>query len=125
MDSLTVTAMEAASPHVLYLDLGSSLTKGVFSDRQGQPQVLLLGSEISGELTADQIAQYEQLNPQARPEEVAWIKRQEQLRAIGSMAKNFNGGARLEERKEKQAVDKILAAIGVMAERLAFKPAKF
>jgi len=105
-------------PHVLFLDLGASLSKGIFADQHGYEQLLRLGSEVSGPLTLSQIEHYQNLNPHARPEAAAWLKRGQERRAVGSLAQNFGADTGLKERKEQRAVDKILAAIGVMAEHL-------
>ena len=105
-------------PYVLFLDLGASLTKGIFTDQRDQEQLLRLGSAVSGPLTLGQIEHYEKLNPHARSEEAAWLKQGQERRAVGNLAQNFGADTGLKERKEQRAVTKILAAIGVMAERL-------
>ncbi|XGW00769.1 MAG: hypothetical protein ACAF41_34285 (plasmid) [Leptolyngbya sp. BL-A-14] len=104
-------------PYTLYLDLGASLTKGFFLSPQG-PRPLLIGPEISAPLDRSHLEALKSMNTHIRPELSAWIERSGEIRAIGQFATNFGGESPLQERKEVRAVDKILAAIGVMAEYL-------
>ncbi len=103
--------------YTLYLDLGASLTKGFFLSPQG-PLPLLIGPEVSAPLDRSHLETLKSMNTHIRPELSAWVERSGEIRAIGQFATNFGGESPLQERKELRAADKILAAIGVMAEYL-------
>lgn len=105
----------------LFLDLGSSLTKGFFAYGTEPASVLTMSSDVSMPLLPAQLDFYRQRHRdmRRRPENGAWITRSDktrvdETRAVGLLAQNFSLDTGLAERKERRAVDKILAAIGVM-----------
>lgn len=102
----------------LFVDLGSSLTKGFFTNGNGQTHVLTMNSEVSFPIALKDLDIYRQLKQPQHPDKSAWIKRGQEIRAVGLLAQNFGIDTGTTERKERRAVDKILAAIGVMLTRL-------
>ena len=105
------------SSYILYLDLGASLTKGFFRCETGSVEPILMGSEVSGPLSRSHLDTIKSFSTSSRPELCAWLGRGSELRAVGQFAQNFGGESWVDERKELRAVDKILAAIGVIKER--------
>lgn len=106
------------SQDVLYLDLGASLTKGFFLGESDQVVPLLMEPEVAGPLDVNRLRAVRSYNASSQGEHCAWLERDGSLWAVGKLATNLRGGSYLEERKEVRAVEKILAAIGVMKERL-------
>jgi len=103
---------------ILYLDLGASLTKGFYLGRGDQVVPLMMGPEVAGPLDEPRLKTVRSYNANSRSEHCAWLERDGQTWAVGKLATNLSGGSYIEERKEVRAVDKILAAIGVMKEQL-------
>ncbi|HEY9693731.1 MAG TPA: ParM/StbA family protein [Oculatellaceae cyanobacterium] len=99
-----------------YLDLGSSATKGVYWAGEKfqwlwmMPQYSMLSPTALSRLSAE-------LGSES-PESAAWIKVGNCGYAIGSLAKANGGDSAMRLPKKERAVYKILAAIGVIAERL-------
>lgn len=103
---------------VLYLDLGASLTKGFFLGHHDQVVPLLMGPEVAGPLDQPRLKTVRSYNANSRSEQCAWLEREGSIWAVGKLATNLSGAVYSDERKEVRAIDKILAAIGVMKEHL-------
>ena len=103
---------------VLYLDLGASLTKGFFLGHHDQVVPLLMGPQVAGPLDPLRLKTVRSYNANSRSEQCAWLERDGSTWAVGQLATNLSGGTYSDERKEVRAIDKILAAIGVMKEQL-------
>lgn len=103
---------------VLYLDLGASLTKGFFLGHHDQIIPLLMGPQVAGPLDPLRLKTVCSYNATSRSEQCAWLEREGSTWAVGQLATNLSGGTYSDERKEVRAIDKILAAIGVMKEQL-------
>ena len=100
-----------------YIDLGSSATKGLYwtgAEFQWlwmQPQFTTLSSASISRLRSEIEA--------SSPEASAWAKVGEMQYAVGGLAQVHGGSSRLTFPKRDKAAYKLVAAIGVMAERLS------
>lgn len=105
-------------PNSLCVDLGSSGTKVAYGDRANSPCLFRMSSAVSISLQPEQVQSVQNLNFASQPENCAWIKRSKEIRAVGTFAENFVLDTGVKQLKESRAVDKILAAIGVMVRQL-------
>lgn len=108
---------------VLTLDPGSSLTKIIYqivfgSSERSQPKLLLMEPEVIA-VGQELLEAYEDERlTSADPENEAWIECEGEYYAVGFLAqKNFYANPGLNELKYERAIFKLLAAVGVIAER--------
>lgn len=97
------------------IDLGSSAIK-VFFSQGGTPQPLVILPEVAWIEPAqlDEIG----INSSVDPEYCAWLQLKEEIVAVGQLAENFGGDDGIVERKQRRAVYKVLAVLGVLREKL-------
>lgn len=97
------------------IDLGSSTIK-VFFSRGGAPQPLVMLPEVAWV----DLAQLDELsiNSSVGAEYCAWLELKDEIIAVGQLAENFNGDDAIAERKQRRAVYKALAILGVVREKL-------
>jgi len=101
---------------VLYLvgDIGTSGSKFFYKINDDQKEPLWMGPEVADSLTTLALST---LNAGGRPQDHAWIQVGDEVILVGDAAKTFIDINSLSENKAKQAVYKIIAALGVIAER--------
>lgn len=99
-----------------YLDLGSSATKGVYWSG-GKFQWLWMLPQFAS-LSPNGVSRLNNELGATEPEARAWVKVGSLAYAVGSLARASRGNSGIALPKKERAVYKILAAIGVMAERL-------
>jgi hypothetical protein len=119
------------------IDLGGSLTKAFYYDN-GNLKLLQMEPEVADVSEFTLKTHLQQLVGSSHPENVAWVRivdrsqdteavndkteKTEQkayrFQAVGQLAKNLDGNARLKQLKYEPGVTKVLAAIAVARQRL-------
>ncbi|MBD1848202.1 ParM/StbA family protein [Cyanobacteria bacterium FACHB-63] len=98
------------------IDLGSSLTKSFYLNG-GMPCPLLMPPEIAW-VQPELLGKYQSVNAEAQPDKVAWVQLGDEIAAVGQFAQGFAGDQGLVERKQRRAIYKLLAVLGVVREKL-------
>lgn len=111
---------------IVGFDVGASSTKIIYGLRVGEkPSLLRMPPEVI-EATHHTLETYKALNgigiPQ--PEAEAWVEMGDRCVVVGSLAREFLADAGMHELKYERAVYKVMAALGVIKQRLNL-PAKF
>lgn len=108
--------MTTSGNSVIYLagDLGTSGSKFFYQVRDGQREPLWMGSGVADGLTTLALSA---LNSGGRPQDHAWLQVGNEVVLVGDAAKAFLDGNSISENKANQAIYKVMAALGVIAER--------
>ncbi|NJL37267.1 MAG: hypothetical protein HC840_05575 [Leptolyngbyaceae cyanobacterium RM2_2_4] len=107
-------ASSANSTIYLAGDIGTSGSKFFYRVRDDQKEALWMGSGVADGLTTLALSI---LNAGGRPQDHAWLQVGNEVILVGDAAKTFVEGNSLVENKANQAVYKIVAALGVIAEK--------
>jgi hypothetical protein len=107
-------ATTANSAIYLAGDIGTSGSKFFYRVREGQREPLWMGPGVADGLTTLALSI---LNAGGRPQDHAWLQVGNEVILVGDAAKTFLDGSSLTENKANQAVYKIIAALGVIAEK--------
>lgn len=101
---------------VVYLagDIGTSSSKFFYRVRDGQKEPLWMGAGVADGLTTLALSI---LNAGGRPQDHAWLQVGNEVVLVGEAAKTFIDGSSLSENKANQAAYKLIAALGVIAEK--------
>ena len=106
---------------VLSLDPGSSMTKMVYRvlcEVTYKPELFCMEPELIG-VAFESIESYEsgRINSPS-PENEAWVQFEQDYYAVGFLAqKHFGASVKLSELKYENAIPKVLAAVGAIAEK--------
>ncbi len=106
---------------LLTIDPGSSLTKMIYrilSEISFQAELFCMEPELLG-VTRESIQSYEsgRINSPS-PENEAWVQFKDEYYAVGFLAKkHFQASVKLSDLKYENAIPKVLAAVGAIAER--------
>ncbi|HEY9625813.1 MAG TPA: ParM/StbA family protein [Coleofasciculaceae cyanobacterium] len=98
----------------LFVDLGSSITKIVYT-YQSKMSLLLMPPETAN-VTLIRVKEFMDINFASSPVDGAWIKLEgeDAVVAVGRLAENFNGNSALKQRKIQPGLYRILGALGVL-----------
>ena len=111
----------------LVVDTGGSQTKIIFqSSEADEPEFLLMPPEVEA-ISQQQFDRYqERIGWLGAPssQQQAWFTVKEQLWVVGAFAAEFDPEDRLLEKKYENALYKVLAAVGVIAQKLALSRRK-
>lgn len=104
---------------ILTLDLGGSLTKGIYVDKSGEHRAMCMEPEAI-EIPKSSIDNYERNKfGDANPSDAAWVGTGDTYYAVGYLAATqFNANAGLNQLKVERAVPKVLAAVWVAASEM-------
>lgn len=111
----------------LVVDTGGSQTKIIFqSSDDDSPQFLLMPPEVES-ISQQQFDRYQERigwlgSPS--PLQQAWFTVDEQIWVVGAFASEFDPEDRLREKKYENALYKVMAAVGVIAQRLKLSSRK-
>ena len=110
-----MTQTNPANP-LIYLagDLGTSGSKFFYKCRDSQQEPLWMGAGVADGLTTLSLSN---LNAGGRPQDHAWLQIGDEVILVGDAAKTFVDGNSLAENKSNQAVYRILATLGVIAQQ--------
>ena len=106
---------------LLTIDPGSSLTKMIYrilGEISFQAELFCMEPELIG-VTRESIQSYEsgRINSPS-PENEAWVQFEDEYYAVGFLAKkHFQASVKLSDLKYENAIPKVLAAVGAIAER--------
>lgn len=106
----------------LVVDTGGSQTKIIYQTPEADaPEALLMAPEVEC-ISQQQFDRYQERigwlgSPS--PQQQAWFTVQDQLWVVGAFAAEFDPQDRLHEKKYENALYKVLAAVGVLAQKLA------
>jgi hypothetical protein len=105
-----------AANSTIYLagDIGTSGSKFFYRVREAQREPLWMGPGVADGLTTLALSI---LNAGGRPQDHAWIQVGNEVILVGDAAKTFVDVNSVSENKATQAVYKVIAALGVIAER--------
>ncbi len=95
-------------------DIGTSGSKFFYQVQDNQREALWMGAGVADGLTTLALSI---LNAGGRPQDHAWLQVGNEVILVGDAAKAFLDGNSLAENKSNQAVYKILAALGVIADK--------
>lgn len=104
------------SNSLVYLagDIGTSGSKFFYRVQDEQKEPLWMGSGVADGLTTLALST---LNAGGRPQDNAWLQVGDEVILVGEAAKAFVDVSSLAESKSHQAVYKLIAALGVIAEK--------